>query len=84
MAPIQDFHFRKSSLFSAATVVRRFTLPVLLLGATGWIPNETLDVTPKGPWPWGAITGLLLIALGVIGLLLPQPRAAEARSKSLS
>jgi len=64
---LRDFWSR-----SGATIARISALPLFLMGSTGWIPNADLDVSPKGPWPWGAIIGLLLIAVGVVGVLLPQ------------
>lgn len=47
---------------------------MVVIGSTGWIPNQDLEVPPKGPWPWGAITGLFLIGIGVVGILLPDAR----------
>ncbi|HEY3617018.1 MAG TPA: hypothetical protein VGK96_09415, partial [Candidatus Sulfotelmatobacter sp.] len=48
--------------------------PLFLIGSTGWIPGGYLDLPPKGAWPWGAIIGLLLITVGVVGILLPEGR----------
>jgi len=68
--------FRGVWLRSGVTFARISALPLFLLGSTGWVPNEMLDVPPKGPWPWGAIVGLSIILVALYGL------ASAARTSS--
>jgi drug/metabolite transporter (DMT)-like permease len=63
---------RDSWLGSGARIARILILPVLLIAATGWIPDKHLDLPPKGPWPWGAILGVFVIVVAFGGLLLSR------------
>jgi len=52
-------------------MARIFALPLFLIMSTGWLPNEYLDLPPKGPWPWTAIIGLSFVFLSLAGFLFP-------------
>lgn len=73
MGRIRSIRFRSSWFIrSGPKIVRISALPFLVVSLTGWIPNKDLEFGPKGPWPWGALLGLLLIVVGLVGLFLPQ------------
>jgi hypothetical protein len=55
-------------------------LPFLVVSLTGWIPDKDLEFGPKGPWPWGAVIGLFLIVVALVGLILPQGTFWKQRS----
>lgn len=52
-------------------IARICSIPLLVLAFTGWIPDKYFEVGPKGPWPWGALIGLTLIAVALVGLARP-------------
>jgi len=68
-------------------MARISALPLLVVSLTGWIPDNELELGPKGPWPWGALIGLSFIVVGLLGLLLPRetisksPSDAEKRTR---
>jgi hypothetical protein len=76
---IRDFWSR-----SGAKIARILALPLFLIASTGWIPAKDLDVPPTGPWPWDVILALLLIAVGMVGIFLPERRSSESSSRSSS
>src|SRR5215467_7540465 len=80
MEPDQVTSFRQYWSRSGGTIARTSALPLFLMGATGWIPNAQLDFLPKGPWPWGAIVGLSLIVVGVVGVSLAPARPSQPQS----
>jgi uncharacterized membrane protein HdeD (DUF308 family) len=61
-------------------MARIWTLPLLVVSLTGWIPNKELEWGSKEPWPWGAIVGLFLIVIGLLGLLLPAEPSTVHKS----
>jgi hypothetical protein len=62
---------------SGATTARILAVPLLVFSLTGWIPNKELDLEPKGPWPWGAIVGVSLIVVAIVGMLFPRERLTK-------
>jgi hypothetical protein len=62
---------RLTAIRYGVRIARICSIPVLVLAFTGWIPDQYLDVGPKGPWPWGALIGFSLIAVALVGLVRP-------------
>jgi hypothetical protein len=58
-------------------MARILAVPLLVVSLSGWIPSNNLDLEPKGPWPWGAILGLTLIGVGLVGIFLPRKNTSE-------
>jgi len=61
-------------------MARILIFPLLVLSLTGWIPNKELELGPKGPWPWGALIGLFIIVVGLLGLILPGAPSSKPPS----
>jgi hypothetical protein len=76
----QTIRHRDLLLHRGATVVRILALPLLLIGFTGWIPNEGLKFEAKGPWPWGAIISLILIIGSLVGIFCRREKTSKALS----
>jgi len=53
-------------------MARISALPIFVLGLTGWIPNHFLKLGSAQPLPWGALVGVCLICVGLVGVLLPE------------
>jgi len=69
---------------SGAKIARISALPFFLIASTGWIPARDLDLPPRGPWPWGVILGLFLVAIGTVGIFLPENQSSQRSSRSSS
>jgi hypothetical protein len=64
---------RKQNFFGriGTRLARILALPAVVIGVTGWIPNNVLDIAPTKPWPWGALLGVSLILTSLFGLVRP-------------